>query len=125
MLSELAKHNPGSPVIIVNAGAISPLVALVMGGALEVKQAAASALYHLSYQSPPTQLAIATGLISVLGVASSEAQEQAAHQLLRLCDDDENREAIARAGAIDGLLLQVSVDCHPTHDLPPTSLPSH
>ena len=41
VLRDLAAENPGSPVVIVNAGAISPLVTLLSSGAPEVKEEAA------------------------------------------------------------------------------------
>jgi hypothetical protein len=37
VLRDLAAANPGSPVLIVNAGAISPLVNLLTTGVSEVK----------------------------------------------------------------------------------------
>ena len=43
-LWELAQNNPGAPVIIVNAGAISPLVTLLSTGVSEAKKEAAGAL---------------------------------------------------------------------------------
>jgi hypothetical protein len=66
VLRELAAHHPGSPVVIVNAGAISPLVTLLSSGAPEVKEEAAGALSTLSFNSPSTQLAIATGLVALV-----------------------------------------------------------
>ena len=72
--SRCAANNPGSPVIIVNAGAISPLVTLLGNGTLEVKTEAAGALMNLSLNSPSTQLAIATALVALLGAGTAEAQ---------------------------------------------------
>ena len=66
-LQTLGARNPGSPVLIVNAGAISPLVNLLALGITAVKEEAASALATLSLNSPSTQLAISTGIITLLG----------------------------------------------------------
>ena len=107
VLSELAANNPGSPVIIVNAGAISPLVNLLSVGALVVKQEVAGALSNLSLNSPSTQLAIATGLVALLGTGTAEAQEHVTQLLLTLTTDVDNLAAIAKTGAIRGLILQV------------------
>lgn len=107
VMSKLAKHNAGSPVIMVNAGAISPLVTLLSIGNLEVKHEAASALSNLSLHSPSTQLAIATALVGLIGVGSAEAQEHVAKLLLTLATDAENRAAIAKAGAIPQLVVQL------------------
>ena len=106
-LRELAADNPGSPVVIVNAGAISPLVALLSTGATEVKEEAAGALSMLALNSPANQLAIATGLVVLLGVGSAEAQEHVTQLLLTLSHDTDNRLAIAKAGAIQRLIVQL------------------
>jgi vacuolar protein 8 len=54
VISDLASGNPGSPVLIVNAGAISPLVNLLSGGAADVKEEVARALNDgLMYIDPP------------------------------------------------------------------------
>ena len=76
-LCNLAANNPGSPVIIVNAGAISPLVTLLAQGPPEVKEEAAGTLSTLAFNSPSTQLAIATGLVALIGTGSAEAQVNA------------------------------------------------
>ena len=107
VLSKLAAENPGSPVIIVNAGAISPLVTLLSSGALEVKEEAARALSDLSLNSPSTQLAIATGLVALVGSGSAAAQEHVTQLLLTLAQDADNRVAIAKAGAVQRLVQQL------------------
>ena len=63
-------------VRIVNAGAISPLVALLGTGTIAAKEEAVLALTCLAQNDPSNQLAIATGLVALLGSGSAEAQEQ-------------------------------------------------
>lgn len=104
---DLAANHPGSPGIIVNAGAISPLVNLLSNGVLEVKKEAAKALSTLSLASPANQLAIASGLVALLGAGSIEAQEHVTQLLLTLSYDDVNRFAISKAGAISRLVIQL------------------
>ena len=106
-LRDMAGSNPGSPVVIVNAGAISPLVSLLSAGALEVKGEAAGALSTLAFMSPSTQLAIATGLVALLGIGTADSQEHVTQLLLTLAQDPENCQAIAKAGAIKGLVTQL------------------
>ena len=106
-LKELGGNNHGSPVIIVNAGAISPLVTLLSAGAPEVKEEAAGALSTLALNSPSTQLAIATGLVGLIGAGTATSQEHVTQLLLKLALDPENRIAIAKAGAIPRLVLQL------------------
>lgn len=106
-LRDLARDNPGSPVVIVNAGAISPLVNLLSAGAAEVKEEAAGALSTLAFNSPSTQLAIASGLVVLVGTGSAEAQEHVTQLLNHLSVDPDNCAAIAKAGAIPRLVVQL------------------
>lgn len=106
-LRDLAAENRESPVVIVNAGAISPLVTLLWSGTAEVKVETAGALSTLSLNSPSTQLAIATGLIALLGSGTAEAQEHVTALLVILAQDAENVIAIAKSGAIPRLVVQV------------------
>ena len=69
---------------IVNAGAISPLVALLGTGTIAAKEEADLALTCLAQNDPSNQLAIATGLVALLGSGSAEAQEQVTND--GLCD---------------------------------------
>ena len=94
-LWELAANNEASPTVIVNAGAISPLVMLLSSGATEAKDAAKAALQMLALNNPSNQLAIATGLVALLGGGSSESQEHVTHLLLTLASDATNRVAIS------------------------------
>ena len=106
-LRSLAAQGPGSPVLIVNAGAISPLVKLLSSGAPEVKEETAGVLSYLAFNSPENQLAIASGLVELVGTGSAEAQEHVSLLLLQLSDDANNRKAIAGARAIPRLVLQL------------------
>ena len=106
-LWELATNNPGAPVIVVNAGAISPLVMLLSTGVSEAKKEAAGALSTLALNNPSNQLAIATGLVALLGSGSAEAQEHVTLLMLTLASDADNRVAIAKAGAIKRLIMQL------------------
>ena len=112
VLTDLAAHNPGSPVVIVNAGAISPLVNLLSGGAPVVKEEAARTLSTLALNSPSTQLAIASGLVALVGTGSADSQEHLTKLLLTLAQDADNAIAIVRAGAIPRLVVQLRGSGH-------------
>ena len=99
--------SPPRQVIIVNAGAISPLVNLLSVGVLEVKKEVSRALMNLSLRSLSTQLAIAASLVALLGTGTAEAQEHVGLLLLTLADDADNLAAISKTGAIRGLVLQM------------------
>ena len=107
VLKELARVELGAPVVVVNAGAISPLVALLTSSSSEVKQSAADALSMLSFKGPSTQLAIASGLVMLIGQGSANSQEQATQLLLHLSHDPVNCRAVARAGAVPRLVMQM------------------
>lgn len=117
VLSKLAASNKGAPVIIVNAGAISPLVSLLANGALEVKVAVADALKNLSLHSPETQLAIATGIVGLLGNHSLETQEHVTMLLLVLTSNRDNCIAIAKTSAIGRLVTQLKSGSMKTQEL--------
>ena len=107
VLKELARIEVGAPVVVVNAGAISPLVALLTSPSTEVKQSAADALSMLSFKGPSTQLAIASGLVQLIGQGSADSQEQATQLLLHLSHDPVNCKAVAKAGAVPRLVQQM------------------
>ena len=90
VLRNLAARNPGSPVVVVNAGAISPLVSCLSEGVPAVKEEAAGALSALSFNSPSTQLAIATGLVVLVGAGSPESMEHVTQLLIVLAHDPIN-----------------------------------
>ena len=119
-LWSLAKKQPqGAPVVVVNAGAISPLVLLLSTGTLTAKQNAAAALSTLAIKNPQNQLAIAIGLVGLLGTEShsagdnaifghdTDAEEHVTKLILALSNDVDNRKAIAEAGAIERLVVQL------------------
>lgn len=103
----LASNQPESPTVIVNAGAISPLVNLLASGTLRAKQQAAGALSTLAINNPHNQLAIAIGLVALLGNGDTDAEEHVTKLLLELSADGDNRKAIAEAGAIERIVLQL------------------
>ena len=107
VLWQLAANNPGAPVRIVNAGGISPLVALLGTGTIEAKEEAVNALTCLAHNNPANQLAIATGLVGLLGTGTAEAQEQVTQMLIKFASHSDNITAIVEAGAIERLVLQV------------------
>ena len=117
VLSTLAAKNKNSPVIIVNAGAISPLVSLLRSGMLDVKLSVADALKNLSLNSPETQLAIATGVVGLLGAGSTETQEHVTRLLLLLVRDRENCIAVSKTTAIPRLTTQLQSSSNEAQEL--------
>ena len=107
-LRDLAQKHPGASVRIVNAGAISPLVALLGHGSIEAKEEAVGALSCLAQNDPHNQLAIATGLVALLGSGSAEGQEHVTRMLIKFAEAPDNRAAIAEAGAIERLIIQIT-----------------
>lgn len=107
VLWQLAETNYGAPNRIVNAGAISPLVALLGSGTMEAKEEAVGALTCLAHNNSANQLAIARGLVGLLGSGSAEAQEQVTQMLIKFAQHPENRMAIAKSGALQRLVLQL------------------
>ena len=72
-----------------------------------MKQSAADALSTLSFKGPSTQLAIASGLVQLIGQGSADSQEQATQLLLHLSHDPVNCKAVAKAGAVPRLVQQM------------------
>ena len=107
MLWELSLHHPTAPLRTLNAGAISPLVDLLANGSLAAKEQAMGALLCLAYKEPSNQLAIATGLVALVGVGSCDSQEFATRMLLEFATRPSNRKAIAEAGAVKLLVAQL------------------
>ena len=99
VLANLARENSGASVRIVNAGAISPLVALLGTGSPEAKEEAVSALSCLAENDESNQLAIATGLVALLGLGQAEAQERLKVMVADFAKATDMRTAIAEAGA--------------------------
>ena len=96
MLTDLARKNAGAPVRIVNAGAISPLVSILSKKAGAAVEAAIGALGCLAAHEPPNQLAIATGLVKLLGTPEPEqAQPQLDRILARFAASVDFRVGLA------------------------------
>ena len=111
-LQSLARDHPGAPVVIVNAGAIMPLVTVLSNGKTEQgRTEAGGTLATLASSGPENQLAIAIGLVGLLGVGTDQAQEYVTALLLDLSSglesDLENRRAIANAGPFRMLVQQM------------------
>ena len=114
-LQALAQDHPGAPMVIVNAGAISPLVTVLSNGKTdEGRNEAAKTLHTLANSGPANQLAIAVGLVALLGVGTDQAQEYVTQLLLTLSsgldEDIDNRKAIANAGPFKMLVQQLRSD---------------
>ena len=113
-LQNLAKDHKQAPAVIVNAGAISPLVTVLSNGKTEEgRQEAARTLYTLADSGPTNQIAIAVGLVALLGVGTELAQEYVTQLLLTLSDgqaDGNNRKAIAKAGPFKMLVQQLKAE---------------
>ena len=111
-LQSLAQSHPKAPMVIVSAGAISPLVSVLSNGKTEEGRAEASkTLYTLANSGEANQTAIAIGLVALLGVGTDLAQECVTELLLTLSSPDEsdlaNRQAIAKAGPFKMLVQQM------------------
>ena len=112
-LQALARNNPGAPVVIVNAGAIMPLVSVLSNGKSELgRTEAAGTLAMLANSGPENQLAIAVGLVGLLGAGTDQAQEYVTELLLDLTSGSDsgsyaNRRAIANAGPFKMLVFQL------------------
>ena len=107
-LRMLAVDNPASPVAIVNAGAISPLVHLLSTTPNdELKKEAEDALLTIVAGADDNAAAV-TDLVVLLGTGSLKAQELVAQLLLTLCNTVENRRCISKSGALQKLVLQLT-----------------
>lgn len=114
-LERLAIEHAGAPVVIVNNGAISPLVGVLSNGKTDdARNEAAHLLHTLANSGNENQLAIAIGLVQLLGVGSNHAQEYVTSLLLDLSSglesDFDNRQAIAEAGPFKMLVRQLHSD---------------
>ena len=115
-LQSLALEHQGAPVVIVNAGAIMPLVSVLSNGKTEEgRTEAAKTLEVLANSGKANQLAIAIGLVALLGAGTDQAQEYVTQLLLTLSSgsgtnseaDRANRLAIANAGPFKMLVQQL------------------
>jgi len=101
VLWDLAGTSKGAPVRIVNAGAISPLVSLLgqeKNTSEVAREAAVGALSVLAENDPSNQLAIATGLVALLGLEPDEAKEHLDSLLKTFAEATDLRAAITTAG---------------------------
>ena len=109
-LKMLAVDNPGSSVIIVKAGVISPMIRLVSNAHdADVGQEAADVLETLvDVDGTAKNEAAVADLVLLLGTGSLKAQELVAQLLLSLCAGEENKKAAAKAGAVKKLIALLS-----------------
>ena len=105
-LWSLARGEAGATARVVNAGAISPLVALLGVGSAETKAAAEGALAYLARHDTSNQcgLAIASGLVQMLGGGSAEGQVSVVETLIKFVQMRETVGAISEAGIIEKLI---------------------
>ena len=117
----LAADQAESPVVILNAGALLPLVRMLSSGAGEARRAASGALSTLAKSSQQAQQAIAAGLVGILG-SDAEASEQVTQLLLELAGESTNRIAIAETGAVQKLVVQLRSKRAKSRDLASATL---
>ena len=104
-LQMLAAENPGSSVVIVNAGAISPLVHLLSNAQDDcVRKAATDTLQALVAGTD----AAVSDLVALLGTGSLRTQELATQLLLTVCAEPASRKAVSRSMALQKVLFQLS-----------------
>jgi vacuolar protein 8 len=107
-LRDLAANQPESAVVILNAGALLQLVKMLSSGQVEAQREAAGALSTLAINSRGEQVAIASGLVVVLGSSDPDTQARVTKLLLELCQDADMRYTIVKAGAIPRLIAQLN-----------------
>jgi vacuolar protein 8 len=106
-LRDLAANQPESAVVILNAGALLQLIKMLSSGQVEAQREAAGALSTLAIISRGEQVAIASGLVVVLGSADPDTQARVTKLLLELCKNADIRYAIVKAGAIPRFVAQL------------------
>ena len=106
-LRDLAANQPESAVVILNAGALLQLIKMLSSGQVEAQREAAGALSTLAINSRGEQVAIASGLVVVLGSADPDTQARVTKLLLELCKNADIRYAIVKAGAIPRFVAQL------------------
>ncbi|KAL2630496.1 hypothetical protein R1flu_015182 [Riccia fluitans] len=104
----LAKYNQENRIVIANAGAIKPLVALLNSTDSKTQENAVTALLNLSINDNNKSEIAAAGaidpLVNVLRVGNSQAMENAAATLFSLSVMDDNKVTIGASGAIPPLV---------------------
>jgi vacuolar protein 8 len=104
-LKMLAVDNPGSQTVIVNAGAISPLVHLLSATSdSDVKKEVADALQTIVAGSS----AAVGDIVQLIGVGGQKAQELVAQLLLTLVKIEENAEAVAQPVVLQKVIAQLT-----------------
>ena len=106
-LRDLAANQPESAVVILNAGALLQLIKMLSSGQVEAQREAAGALSTLAINSRGEQVAIASGLVVVLGSSDPDTQARVTKLLLELCKNADIRYAIVKAGAIPRFVAQL------------------
>ncbi|XP_024541602.1 U-box domain-containing protein 4 [Selaginella moellendorffii] len=106
--SLLAKDDMQSRILVVEAGAVRPLIALLDDGDEQTQEIAVTALLNLSIndnnKAEISRAGAIDPLVRVLKAGSSAAVENAAATLFNLSVVDNNKEVIGAAGAISPLV---------------------
>ncbi|KAL8127961.1 uncharacterized protein LOC141721823 [Apium graveolens] len=104
----LAKNKPENRIKIAQAGAIKPLISLILSTDLQLQEYGVTAILNLSLCDENKALIASAGaikpLVKALRIGNSTAKENAACALLRLSQVEENKIAIGRSGAIEMLV---------------------
>ncbi|XP_024518834.1 U-box domain-containing protein 4 [Selaginella moellendorffii] len=104
----LAKDDIQSRILVVEAGAVRPLIALLDDGDEQTQEIAVTALLNLSIndnnKAEISRAGAIDPLVRVLKAGSSAAVENAAATLFNLSVVDNNKEVIGAAGAISPLV---------------------
>ena len=97
LLCELGTNNAGAPGRIVNAGAISPLVAILGTTFADAKEQAIGALACLAQNEPSNQLAIAMGLVKLLEIEKPEVEDNVQRIMAKFAGAPSFREGLTEA----------------------------
>ncbi|KAJ6722286.1 U-BOX DOMAIN-CONTAINING PROTEIN 4-LIKE ISOFORM X1 [Salix koriyanagi] len=104
----LAKNKPNDRFKIAKAGAIKPLISLILSSDSQLQEYGVTAILNLSLCDENKELIASSGaikpLVRALKTGTSTAKENAACALLRLSQMEENKVAIGRSGAIPMLI---------------------
>ncbi|KAJ6675934.1 U-BOX DOMAIN-CONTAINING PROTEIN 4-LIKE ISOFORM X1 [Salix viminalis] len=104
----LAKNKPSDRFKIAKAGAIKPLISLILSSDSQLQEYGVTAILNLSLCDENKELIASSGaikpLVRALKTGTSTAKENAACALLRLSQMEENKVAIGRSGAIPMLI---------------------
>ncbi|CAO2817762.1 unnamed protein product [Amaranthus hypochondriacus] len=104
----LAKNKPENRLKIAQAGAIKPLISLILSSDLQLQEYGVTAILNLSLCDENKDHITSSGaikpLVRALRIGTSTAKENAACALLRLSQIDENKSLIGRSGAIPALV---------------------